>query len=123
MDRFRQAVEARDPEALVASLAENVVFHSPILFRPIIGRAYAGHVLRAVMRVFESFSYADELHSASQTALEFTARVGERELQGIDLLKFDDHGQVVQLTVFVRPLTAAQALAEAVRAELAASAP
>ena len=119
MHAFRAAVEARDADALVASLAEDVVFHSPVVFAPYRGRAAVGGLLRCVMRVFTEFRYTDELRSDQQTALAFTARVGDRDLEGIDLIALDDAGQVARLTVMVRPMSAAIALAEAMRAEIA----
>jgi hypothetical protein len=94
------------------------VFESPIVFHRYEGKAAVGPLLRAVMRVFEEFRYVDELHGTKQTALEFRARVAGREIHGMDLGQVDDAGLVTQLTVFVRPLTAAHALAEAMRSEL-----
>jgi limonene-1,2-epoxide hydrolase len=119
MQRFRAAVEARDVEAMVASLAEDIVFSSPVVFAPYRGREAVGGLLRCVMRVFEDFRYTDELHSAGHSALVFTARVGDRELQGIDLGTTNAEGLVTALTVFVRPMSGAMALAKAMQAELA----
>jgi limonene-1,2-epoxide hydrolase len=118
MQRFRNAVEAQDADALVASLAEDVVFQSPVVFRTYRGRAEVGGLLRVVLRVLQDFRYADELHSDRQTALVFTARVGDRNLDGIDLIEVDADGLVTRLTVFVRPMSAAQALAAAMQAAL-----
>lgn len=119
MKAFRAAVEARDADALVASLAQDVVFHSPVVFAPYRGRVAVGGLLRCVMRVFTEFRYTDELRSDGQTALAFTARVGGRDLEGIDLITVDAAGLVSHLTVMVRPMSAAIALAEAMRAEIA----
>src|SRR5262245_20388652 len=113
MEKFRKAVEASDFDAVVETLADDVVFNSPIVFRTYRGRHEVGTLLRAVGRVFKDFRYTDELRSASQTALVFSARVGDRELQGVDLIKVAADGRVAELTVLVRPLTAATALAEA----------
>jgi hypothetical protein len=119
MDQFRQAVESLDPDALERSLAEEVVFHSPVRFKPFVGRAAAGTVLRAVLRVFTDFRYLSELRSGDEVALVFAAKVGDLDIEGIDLLHLDaTTGLVSDLTVFVRPLTAAQALAAAVGKEL-----
>ena len=120
MHRFRQAVESGDAGAIVASLAENVVFRSPIVFGPYHGRETVGRLLRTVATVFRDFRYLDELASERQTALVFTARVGDRDVEGIDLLAVDAEGLVERLTVFVRPLSAAHALAAAMQAALAA---
>ncbi|WP_394831373.1 nuclear transport factor 2 family protein [Pendulispora rubella] len=119
MKRFRQAVEASDIEALVQSLSPDVVFHSPVRFHAFEGRETVGTVLRAVMRVFKDFHYTNELHGGGETALVFRAKVGTLELEGIDLLTADPSTDLVtHLTVFVRPLSAAQALAAAVGKEL-----
>lgn len=119
MKQFRAAVEAGDADALVASLAEDVVFQSPVVFAPYRGRAAVGGLLRCAMRVFEDFQYTAELHGAPQTALAFTARVGDKQIEGIDLGTVGPDGKVTHLTVYVRPMSAAMALAKAMQAEIA----
>ncbi len=113
-EAFRAGVEARDHDAMVAALADDVVFHSPITFKPFEGREAVGALLGIVMGTFEDFRYTDELDSDGVKALVFEARVGDRQVQGLDLLRFDAEGQIVDFTVMVRPLSAAIALAEAV---------
>jgi hypothetical protein len=123
MNPFGQAIEARDIEAAVALLADDVVFNSPIVFRRYVGRDAAGAVLTAVARVFEDFSYEAELTSEDgrHHALMFRARVGDKELEGCDFLHHGEDGLVDQLTVMVRPLSAAVALRDRMAAELAGS--
>jgi hypothetical protein len=123
MHPFGQAIEARDVEAAVAVLADNVVFKSPIVFRRYVGRDAAGAVLAAVARVFEDFAYAGELTSEDgrHHALMFRARVDDKELEGCDFLHHGEDGLVDQLTVMVRPLSAAMALRDRMAAELAGS--
>jgi hypothetical protein len=115
---FRAAVEARDHAAMVAALAPEVVFNSPVKHRPFEGREAVAVVLGAVIETFEDFRYTDELSAAGMSALIFRARVGDRELEGIDVLRFDDDGLIADFTVMVRPLTGAIALAEAVGEKL-----
>lgn len=110
---FRTAVEARDLQALSATLAEQVVFSSPVAFQPFRGRKDVTEVLGNVMEVFEDFSYLDELTGEGSHALVFTATVGGRTVQGLDYLRFDDDGLVSELVVMVRPLSGVIALAEA----------
>lgn len=110
---FRAAVEARDLQALSATLAEQVVFSSPVAFQPFRGRADVTEVLGNVLEVFEDFSYSDELEGEASHALVFTATVGGRTVQGLDYLRFDDEGLVSELVVMVRPLSGVIALAEA----------
>lgn len=110
---FRAAVEARDLSAVSATLAEDVVFNSPVAFRPYRGRAVVTELLGHVLEVFEGFTYVDELEGASSHALVFTAGVGGRTVQGLDHLVFRSDGLVGQLTVMIRPLSGVIALAEA----------
>jgi hypothetical protein len=113
-DAFKAGVEARDHDAMVAALSDDVVFHSPITFKPFVGREAVGALLGVVMGTFEDFRYTDELDSDGVKALVFQARVGDREVEGLDLLRFDAEGRIDDFTVMVRPLSAAMALAEAV---------
>ena len=71
-------------------------------------------LLGAVVQVFEDFRYTDQTETGSTATLAFSARVGDRELEGVDILRFDGEGRIANLTVMVRPLTGAIALAEEV---------
>jgi SnoaL-like protein len=113
-EAFRAAVERRDLGAMVDALAPDVVFHSPITFKPFEGKEAVSTLLGVVAATFEDFRYTDELGAEAAKALVFEARVGDREVQGLDLLRFDENGLIVDFTVMVRPLTGAMALAEAV---------
>ncbi|MFF9059657.1 nuclear transport factor 2 family protein [Streptomyces sp. NPDC101213] len=118
MRAFREAVEAGDLDAVEALLAEDVVFTSPVVFKPYPGKAITAAILRAVAQVFEDFRYEGELagEDGRDHALVFTARVGGRELSGCDFIHVDEDGLIDRLTVMVRPLSGAQALAEAMGA-------
>ncbi|MFC5800926.1 nuclear transport factor 2 family protein [Streptomyces formicae] len=115
MQPFRKAVEAGDHDAVRALLAEDVVFTSPVAFRPYHGRAITAAILDAVTRVFEDFRYVREITGADgrDHALVFTARVGDREINGCDFLHTDENGLIDDFMVMVRPLSAAQALSRA----------
>lgn len=119
MRAFREAVEAHDLDAAVALLAEDVVFTSPVVFKPYTGKAVTGAILRAVAEVFEDFRYVREINDAGgrDHALVFTARVGDRRIEGCDFIHVDDDGRIDELTVMVRPLSGAQALAAAMGAQ------
>ena len=104
--RFRQAVEQRDIDAIGELLAPDIVFHSPVTFHPFIGRETVTQLLGIVAETFEDFRYTDELHADGAHALIFRAAVGDRQIEGIDLLRFDDQGLIADFTVLLRPLSA-----------------
>ena len=124
MHPFRIAAEARDLDAGVALLSDDVVLRSPVVFKPYRGRDAVGAILAAVSRVFEDFSYLREIGApeARDHALVFKARIGDREVEGCDFLHVDEQGLIDELVVMVRPLSGALALAEAMKAQLAAQA-
>ncbi|NGO12788.1 nuclear transport factor 2 family protein [Streptomyces sp. HC44] len=115
MNPFRKAVEDGDHEAVVALLAEDVVFTSPVVFKPYAGKAITAAILGAVLHVFEDLRYVREIANPDgrDLALVFEARVGDRAIQGCDILHFDEDGRIDDLTVMVRPLSGAQALQQA----------
>ena len=118
---FRVAAEAKDLELLAEALNEDVVLHSPILFRGFEGRDLVSQVLTHVAATLEDLTYVDELVGEDTVCLRFKARVGDRELEGIDYLQLDGHGKVVDLTVFMRPLSAINAFNEQMKQRLEAA--
>lgn len=118
-DAFRHAVEQRDHAALMQSLAPDVVFRSPIVHQNYVGRDAVAPLLAAVLEVFGDFAYVDEFTAPDGKVLLFRTRVGERDVEGVDILKFDSAGLVRELTVMVRPYSGAMALREAMAARLA----
>ena len=125
MQEFRSAIERRDLDAVVALLARDVVFRSPIVYAPYHGREQVRALLSAVARVFEDFSYSRQIGSGggADHAYVFRARVGDREVEGCDFVHTNDEGRIDELYVMVRPLSGAVALAEAMKRELALSDP
>jgi len=123
MHPFRAAVETRDLDAALGLLAENVVFRSPVVYKPYEGRDAVAAILTAVFHVFEDFRYETEIGAddAADHALVFRARVGDREVQGCDFLHTRADGTIDDFTVMVRPMSGMHALAEAMRAKLEAA--
>jgi len=119
MNEFRAAVEAGDFAALGDLLADDVVFRSPVAFKPYEGKAIVAAILRGVGRVFQEFRYVRELEDGDElgSALVFETVVDGVSLNGIDLIRLDADGMIVELTVMVRPLSAANALAAAMAAQ------
>jgi hypothetical protein len=121
---FRVAAETKDLELMRETLAEDIVLHSPILFKGFEGRDVAMFVLSNVIEVFEDFRYLDEVHGDGTVVLRFAATVeGKFEIEGIDYLTLGADGLVTDLTVFLRPLKAVNAFNELMTARLAAAPP
>jgi hypothetical protein len=120
---FREAVEAQDLDALLSLLSDDVVFRSPVVFKPYQGRPAVGALLAAVSQVFEDFRYLREIGApdARDHALVFQARVGDKQVEGCDFLHLDEDGRVDELVVMVRPMSGMLALAEAMKQQLAAA--
>lgn len=117
---FRTAVENKDSEAMAAALSPDVVFSSPAVFKPYVGRDTVMYILRAVLQVFEDFQYVDELTGDNSHGLVFHARIGDKALEGWDYLTVDDDGLITHLTVMIRPLSGLLALRDAMGAQLVA---
>jgi ketosteroid isomerase-like protein len=116
---FREAVEAGDIDAATDLLADDVVFTSPVAFRPYEGKPLTAAILRAVLRVLAGFRYERQIGDPDgrDQALVFTATVDGKQIQGCDFLHLDEDGRIDQFTVMVRPLSAAQALSAAMAAQ------
>jgi hypothetical protein len=120
---FRAAVEAKDLAAITRTLAPDVEFHSPVMVKPYRGKEPVTGLLRVLLEVFQDFRYTHELAGRDPAgnggappvqALVFTVKVMGTRVQGLDLITYDGAGLVRDLTVMVRPLPAAMALARAV---------
>jgi hypothetical protein len=122
MHPFRVAIETRDIDGAIALLADDVVFRSPVVHAPYRGREAVAPILAAVGRVFEEFRYQREIGApdASDHALVFTARIGNRDVEGCDFVHVNERGLVDDLCVMIRPLSGIVALAEAMKVELEA---
>jgi limonene-1,2-epoxide hydrolase len=114
---FRAAIEDDDVDAAVALFAEDAVFRSPVVHQPYVGREALRAILRAVATVFEDFRYTGSYGGDDGHVLRFAARVGDRDLEGVDILRASD-GVLTELTVMVRPYSAATALRERMAALL-----
>jgi hypothetical protein len=117
---FRVAVEAQDLAAAVALMTDDVVFRSPVVFKPYHGREAVAALLGAVVHVFEDFHYEREIggSDAPDHALVFRARIGDREIEGCDFLHTNPQELIDELCVMVRPLSGVDALADAMKAQL-----
>jgi hypothetical protein len=122
MKAFREAIEAAlsgtgDFDTVERLLADDVVFTSPVAFKPYPGKAITAAILRGVGRVFTDFHYVRELNDAPHSALIFEAKVGETSVNGCDFITTNADGLISEFTVMVRPLKGAHALADAMGAQ------
>jgi hypothetical protein len=118
---FALAIEAGDDDAAVATLADDIEFRSPAVYKPYHGKDQVEGILRLVATVFENFHYRNEWRDGRTTILFFEAHVGEKELQGIDILEENEAGEVAKFTVMIRPLSGLQAVAGTMAARLGLS--
>lgn len=111
--RWHEMLNNRDMAILDELLAEDVVFRSPVAFNPYPGKQVVTFILTNVIQIFENFTYHREFYSEDglNVVLEFSANVGEKKLKGIDMIQFNQHGQIVDFEVMLRPKSGLEALA------------
>jgi SnoaL-like domain len=120
MQKFRDAIESHDLNALLALFAEGVVFRSPVVHTPYQGRAQLKPLFRAVGQVVEDLRYTRQLgaRSAADHALVFRARVDDREIEGCDFIHLNEDGLIDEMYVMIRPLSGLIGMAQAMRNHL-----
>lgn len=111
---WHRMVASKDLAELPSLLHPRVTFRSPMAFKPYESARAVDLILSTVIGVFEDFVYHRELATDDglNAVLEFSARVGDKELKGIDLIRFDAEGKIVDFEVMVRPMSGLQALGE-----------
>lgn len=113
ISRWHEMLESRDMSILNELLAEEVVFRSPVAFQPYPGKQVVFFILTNVIQVFENFTYHREFISedGNNVVLEFSANVGDKKLKGVDMIQFNEEGQMVYFEVMIRPKSGLEALA------------
>ena len=125
VDRWHELVRTRDARGLQAWLADEAVFFSPVVHRPQRGKALTAAYLGAAFQVFfsPSFRYVRELRGSSDAMLEFETKIDGVQVNGVDLMKWNEAGQVTEFKVMLRPLKAVTLIHERMAAMLATLAP
>lgn len=125
LEKWHAMIASRDLKDLPSIVHPDAVFRSPMAVHPYQPAAALILALNTVIQVFEDFSYHRQLASDDglNAVLEFSARVGDKQLKGIDLVRFDEDGKIVEFEVMVRPLSGLQALGAEMGARLAAQMP
>ncbi len=112
LDKWHDVVFNKNIDALQDLLSDNIVFYSPVVFKPKNTKEESIFVLSNVIEVLQDFKYHREFIDGNNWALEFSANVGNKSVKGIDLIEFDDNGQIVNFEVLIRPLSGLIALGE-----------
>jgi hypothetical protein len=104
--KWHRIVRERDARALGDLLADDVVFHSPVVHTPQNGRPIAAMYLTAAFEVFANpaFRYVREIVGARDALLEFETEIDGVHVNGVDIIRWDDAGRIVDFKVMVRPL-------------------
>jgi len=123
IETWHNIVEKRDAQGLDALLADEAVFHSPVVHTPQVGKSITKKYLTAAFHVFfnESFRYVRELQGNRDAVLESEVRLDGITVNGVDMIKWNDAGKITEFKVMLRPLKAVnlihQKMAQALQAE------
>lgn len=125
LERWHAMIEAEDLSGLPELLHPDAVFRSPMAYTAYAPAAALLLILRTVITIFQDFKYHRQFASDDglNVVLEFSARVDDKQLKGIDMIRFDDQGRIVEFEVMVRPMSGLQALGNAMAARLAQTIP
>jgi hypothetical protein len=121
-DAFRRAAENKDFSQVDELFADDVVFRSPVVFKPYEGAEAIKVLLNAISQVFEDFRYLEQVETGDVAVLFFEATVGDRQVQGVDILKFGGpEDRIAEMTVMLRPMSGMHAVAERMKQLLEAA--
>lgn len=112
LERWHKVVFEKDLKTLNELIADKITFYSPVVFKPKSTKEEAIFVLSNVIEVLTEFKYYREFIDGKNWALEFSAVVNGKSVKGIDLIEFNDEGQIVNFEVLIRPLSGLIALGE-----------
>lgn len=122
---WHELVRTRNAKGLGSLLADDVVFHSPVVHTAQVGKAITTQYLSAALKVFfnESFRYVRELAGPRDAVLEFQVEIDGISVNGVDMIKWNDDGRIVEFKVMIRPLKAINLIHQKMAAMLQASSP
>jgi hypothetical protein len=112
LERWHRALLEQDHDLLREILDDDVELHSPTVGTPKLGKDLVHFILTTVFDVFDDFTYHREWIDSDDMALEFSAKVGDRNVKGVDLIKWNQEGKIIHFEVAMRPLRGVQALFE-----------
>ena len=123
LTRWHQLLQSRSPRGLGDLLADDVVFHSPVVHTPQVGKAVTLQYLSAAFHVFfnPSFRYVREVAGANDAVLEFQVEIDGISVNGVDMIKWGADGRIVEFKVMIRPLKAINLIHQKMAAMLQAN--
>lgn len=123
IDHWHRILERRDPGGLANLLSEDVVFLSPVVHKPQQGKLLTSWYLAAAFKVFfnDTFRYVRQIVGTNDAMLEFETTIDGVLVNGVDIIKWNDDGKVVEFKVMVRPLKAINLIHERMATMLQAS--
>jgi ketosteroid isomerase-like protein len=128
VERWEQFLAGDLPDGLDELLADDVVFYSPVVFTPQRGKAVTAMYLQAAGQTLggagdQAFRYTKQVMSGDVAVLEFETSLDGKHVNGVDIIRCDSEGRIVEFRVMIRPLQAINAVHEAMRAMLASLQP
>ena len=121
LEKWHQMIKTGDMSSLNELLADDVVFRSPVAYKPYEGKHVVFFILTNVIQVFQDFTYHREFYTEDEenVVLEFSANVSGKSLKGIDMIRFNEQGKIIDFEVMIRPMSGLAALAEQMGARFA----
>ena len=114
IDKWHELVRSGDAAGLDDILAEDVVFHSPVVHTPQVGKEITAKYLSTAFFVFKqpSFRYIREIRGSQDAMLEFQVEIGHLLVNGVDIIKWGEDGKITDFKVMIRPLKAVNLIHE-----------
>ena len=108
IESWHNIVRTRDASGLGELLADDVIFYSPVVHTPQVGKAITAIYLSAAVHVFgnDSFRYVREIIGENDAVLEFETEIDGITINGVDMIKWNENGQITEFKVMIRPLRA-----------------
>ena len=124
IDIWHRLIHTQDPSGLATLLADDAVFHSPVVHLPQRGKKLAAGYLGAAFHVFfnPSFRYVREIRGDSDAMLEFETQIDGVLVNGVDIIRWNEAGQIVDFKVVIRPLKAINVIHQRMAAMLQSTA-
>jgi len=120
LEIWHRILETQKMEDLNNLLADDAVFHSPVMYTPQVGKALVVQYLSAAFHLFSqySFTYVREIVSGNEALLEFEAEIDGLYVNGVDVITWNDEGEITDFKVMLRPLKAILLVQKKMRAQL-----